>query len=286
MKHVFLIKPVKDTYDTHPFVPVIKEIMKDYDYEIHFSAYKDHVREIIAQYPEKTRFYSVGGDGFLNQIIQALVSTKHEIVVLPFGTGNDFVRLIHHHQNAATILKESLHHQPTPIDTILVNDAQYYVNVGCFGIDACIANTVHLHNDIKVPKKSAYLYSLLKNIRSYPFYDVKIETEGELFYHGPVTLCACCNGRYYGGGFEISPKSYLNDGYMDLIILPKIRKITAPLYFSQIVTKRLTDNEKTFHKKVKECTVYTPAAMNLDGEEIVASSYHLRLIEKSLNLIL
>ncbi|MDD6349723.1 diacylglycerol/lipid kinase family protein [Intestinibaculum porci] len=113
-----------------------------------------------------------------------------------------------------------------------------------------------------------------------------METEGELFYHGPVTLCACCNGRYYGGGFEISPKSYLNDGYMDLIILPKIRKITAPLYFSQIVTKRLTDNEKTFHKKVKECTVYTPAAMNLDGEEIVASSYHLRLIEKSLNLIL
>lgn len=286
MKHVFLIKPSPGSFDEHPFVPTIQEIMKDYDYEICFSAYKDHVKEIIAQYPEKTRFYSVGGDGFFNQIIQCLVHTKHEVVVLPFGTGNDFSRLIHHHQDATTILKQSLSHQATRIDTICLNHERYFVNVGCFGLDAAIANTVHEHNDFHVPKKSAYLYSLLKNVRSYPFYDVKVESGGETLYQGSVTLCAFCNGRYYGGGFEISPHSYLNDGYLDIVILPRVKKLSAPLYFAKIVSHSLDQNEKTFIKKVKECTIYTPAAMNLDGEKEVAAAYHLEVVEKSLNLIL
>ena len=50
--------------------------MEGRDYEIYFSEYKDHVKEIVKNYPEKTRFYSVGGDGFFNQVIQNLVHTK------------------------------------------------------------------------------------------------------------------------------------------------------------------------------------------------------------------
>ena len=92
MKHVFLIKPLEK--DIHPFVSTIKSIMKGKDYDIHFSRFDGHVSEIIAQYEEKARFYSVGGDGFLNQVIQSLIYTTHELVVIPYGTGNDFSRLI------------------------------------------------------------------------------------------------------------------------------------------------------------------------------------------------
>lgn len=59
--------------------------MEGRDCEIYFSEYKDHVKEIVKNYLEKTWFYSVG------------------------------------------------------IDTILVNDERYCVNVGCFGLDALIA---------------------------------------------------------------------------------------------------------------------------------------------------
>ena len=31
--------------------------MEGRDYEIYFSEYKDHVKEIVKNYPEKTRFY-------------------------------------------------------------------------------------------------------------------------------------------------------------------------------------------------------------------------------------
>jgi diacylglycerol kinase family enzyme len=286
MKHVFLIKPDAKTYNDHPFVKMINEVMAGYDYEVRFSEYKDHVKEIIAEYPEKTRFYSVGGDGFLNQIIQCIVHTKHEVVCLPFGTGNDFSRTIHHYDSPEKILRESLTHQATPVDTVLVNDSCYYVNVGCFGIDALIANTVHEKTAFKVPRRKAYLVSVLKNIRRYSFVNVKIETDEGVLYDDRVTLCAFCNGRYYGGGFEISPQSYINDGWIDLVILPKVSRTMTPYYVYKILRRELSSCDQVIVKKLKECTVSTPASMNIDGEAETASSYHLVICEKSLNLVL
>ena len=99
MKHVFLIKPSPDQSKSDSLVKNIARVMKGRDYEIYFSEYKDHVMEIVNNYPEKNRLYSVGRDGFFNQVIQNLVHTYHEVVCLPFGTGNDFYHAIHRHMS-------------------------------------------------------------------------------------------------------------------------------------------------------------------------------------------
>lgn len=285
MKHVFLIKPL-DALEEHPFVPVIKEVMKDLDYDIHYSGYKDDVRNIIGQYHEPVRFYSVGGDGFFNQVVQCLVHTDHEVVVIPYGTGNDFSRMIHPRKTPRQILCETLGHKAVKVDSVIVNEKLYYINVACFGLDAVIANNVHEEDAPLLPRKGAYVASLLRNIAGYPFYDVKVETGDQVLYEGKVTLCAFCNGRYYGGGFEIAPQAYINDGYLDIVILPQVKKSRSLHYIHEIVHKKLAEDEKTFTARVKECTVSTAAAMNYDGEKAMAIRYHLRLVPASLNLIL
>ncbi|MEE9108867.1 MAG: hypothetical protein SOH91_03265 [Lactobacillus delbrueckii] len=52
-------------------------------------------------------------------------------------------------------------------------------------------------------------------------------------------LCAFCNGRFYGGGFQISPKSKINDGLLDMVILPKVNRLFAPYYIYKILRKDL-----------------------------------------------
>lgn len=143
MKHVFLIKPSPIQSKSDFLIKNIERVMEGRDYEIYFSEYKDHVKEIIKNYSEKTRFYSVGGDGFFNQVIQNLVHTNHEVVCLPFGMGNDLSRATHRHMSHKAILKGTLDRPAIPIDTILVNDERSCVNVSCFVLDALIANTVH-----------------------------------------------------------------------------------------------------------------------------------------------
>ncbi|WP_230844836.1 diacylglycerol kinase family protein [Lactobacillus delbrueckii] len=66
--------------------------------------------------------------------------------------------------------------------------------------------------DVKTLKSAAYVASILRNISRYKFAKVKvIGHKMACFFNDQVTLCAFCNGRFYGGGFQISPKSKIND---------------------------------------------------------------------------
>jgi len=50
MRHIFLLKPVDDDYDHHPFIETIREVMQGYDYDIFMSTYPDHAKKIIKHY--------------------------------------------------------------------------------------------------------------------------------------------------------------------------------------------------------------------------------------------
>ncbi|HCJ15545.1 MAG TPA: hypothetical protein DHV77_10905 [Erysipelotrichaceae bacterium] len=164
MKHVFLLK---SEGTTHSFLPTIHKIMKGYDYDIHISQYPNHVISIMKEYRTPVRVYAVGGDGFMNQVVQALVHTKHEMVVIPYGTGNDFSRYVNNGvKKAEDVLRESLQWHAQRIDTVKMNDL-YYINSGCFGIDAAIANHVHdVVNVPFIPESKSYILSILRNIKS------------------------------------------------------------------------------------------------------------------------
>lgn len=144
-----------------------------------------------------------------------------------------------------------------------------------------IANTVH---DVKTPKSAAYVASILRNISRYKF--AKVKAMGQNGLNDCVTLCAFCNGRFYGGGFQISPKSKISDGLIDMVILPKVNRLFAPYYIYKILRKNLNSCKDVVVKQVKECEITTPVAMNLDGEKKGAAKYHLVVQPKFLNLVI
>lgn len=136
---------------------------------------------------------------------------------------------------------------------------------------------------VKIPKSAAYVASILRNISRYKF--AKVKVMGHLF-NDQVTLCAFCNGRFYGGGFQISPKSRINGSLIGMVILPKVNRLFAPYYIYKILRKNLNSCKDVVVKQVKECVITTPAAMNLDGEKKEATMYHLVVHPKSLNLVI
>ena len=84
----------------------------------------------------------------------------------------------------------------------------------------------------------------------------------------------------------ISSKSKINDGLIDMVILPKVNRLFASYYIYKILRKDLISCKDVVVKQVKECVITTPAAMNLDGEKKEAAKYHLVVQPKSLNLVI
>lgn len=283
MKHIFILQLNKE--GTHPFIPTIHKVMKPYDYEVRISRYIGHAVKIIQEYHEPTRFYSVGGDGMNNQLLEALLYTDHEFVVIPYGTGNDFARKLYGKKDPEEILIQSLNKEVKVIDTVKAND-KYFINSACFGIDALIAN--HVHDDSLIQKSSGrygYIAGIVRQITGYPFYKMKVKEEDKVLFDGQVTICAMMNGGYYGGGFEIAPRAVLDDGLMEVMILPKINKWKAPYYITKILHHTLDQVSDVIYTRAKSLDVYTDAVSNLDGDAYQSAYYHLEVLPQSLKII-
>lgn len=282
MKHIFMMNHTKKHHD---FEKDIHDVMKVYDYEIVYTTSMADTIHYIRTYSNVGRFYSVGGDGTLSGIIQAMIYKEHELVVIPLGTGNDFSRTLTDEKNPRKVLLYSLNKQAKKTDTILIND-RYYINSACFGVDSVIANHVHDTPDIPlIPDSKSYLVSIMQNIFRYQFDNIKIISEGKCLFEGRVTLCTFNNGQYYGGGLRITPQASIYDGYIDVCVVDKIRKGKIPFMFGLLLAQKINDRPEVHYFKVKQASVYTNQIANIDGEEYQSQDYDMRIVPSSLLLV-
>jgi len=283
MKHIIMLHDIKKHHD---FEKGIHDILKDVDYHCIYTHSIQESIQYIKDYPTPARFYAVGGDGTVNGILQGIVNTKHELVVIPYGTGNDFCRVLTKEKNPYHLLKQSLKMSSQKVDTILLND-HYYINSACFGVDSVIANHVHDTPDILlVPQSKSYLVSIMQHVFQYNYHRVKLYSENQCLYDGPTTLCTLNNGQYYGGGFQITPQADIQDGYMDICVVDQIPKAKIPYMFSLLIAHKLENRKEVHYFKMKKATLHCEYMCNLDGETYQSDVYHFEVKPQSLNLVM
>lgn len=104
MKHIFILKP--DT--SKSLINCIVTMMQGKRYELRYTKDLDDARKIALSYQDEKevcRLYAIGGDGFVHKVVNGMVGSFHELVVIPQGTGNDFARSIYKNLDAIKILK-------------------------------------------------------------------------------------------------------------------------------------------------------------------------------------
>ncbi len=99
MKYIFLVNPAagKGRSDkellpeVHPFLKA-----RGLDYEIHRTLSEGDIISYVRQRAaggEPVRFVACGGDGTLNNTLRGMMGFPNaELAVMPYGSGNDFVR--------------------------------------------------------------------------------------------------------------------------------------------------------------------------------------------------
>ena len=284
MKHIFILKPTKD----QQFINGIITIMKGYQYIFRYTKDIHDAYTIAKEYHdsiEVCRLYAVGGDGFVHNVANGMVGSNNELVVLPLGTGNDYVRNIFDTKDPLEILKQSLSLMACPVDLIKVNDV-YCINVLCCGLDAQVANVVNQRKDVKyIPKPLQYMYSIFKQVIHLKFYPTTINDGKQIIYDDEVVVCAFCKGKYFGGGFKIANEAKLDDGYIDINIIGNINKRELPRYLKALFTYKLNETENYHHYRLKAIDLNSSQQINIDGEILPKGLYHLEIASKAIKLV-
>lgn len=266
MKHIFIMNPAAGKGKAGKvFLPKIIETAKrmGIDYEIHrtmaafdaehFVKGRCEARKGEQGSEEILRFYAVGGDGTLNEVVNGASGHQNvEIAMIPSGTGNDFPKSFGELKSFENIEQQILgaarpvdviRYEATPpspfsgsfsgaqLDALFESDpdpvVRYGINMFNIGLDCNVADKVaKIKENPLVPGPMAYGLGVGIVLGKKEGVDLEICLDNGEVYDGHIMLVAIANGSYCGGGFNGVPRAIVDDGLIDVSIVGNISRRT------------------------------------------------------------
>jgi lipid kinase YegS len=178
-----------------------------------------------------------GGDGTVNEVFAAAYTAGFpaacSLGVLPLGTANDFAHATGIPlQDPTAALQLAVSAPPQWIDIGLVNDRPFINLVsGGFG------SRVTVETDPELKKRLGGLAYVLTGISRFAELSAssgRFRAEG-FSWEGRFVAIAIGNGRLAGGGVPLCPDALLDDGLLDLMILPELNRTARLEAFSRLL---------------------------------------------------
>lgn len=291
MKHYILANPVSGKGKALIVAERVKTLLEKYNIksEIIKSEYKGHLTKIASDLAnkEKCRFYSVGGDGTLNEIVSGIVGTTSEVVVIPCGTGNDFIKSISKYKSMRKIVINSINKESTPTDIMHVNKSYYCINILSVGFDAMVAKNVNRFRKVPlISGKMKYNLAIFYTLSTNKNFKLKLHTESIIFKRY-FTLIAFANGKYYGGGIKPCPHSTTTDGFVDICTIESSGILKKLIFLPAFNCGKHVNNRIVSFSKTADSTIVSTRdfPVNIDGEIIYTNKLHVKVIPKGVNVV-
>ena len=268
---------------------------RNLDYHIYYTTCPgdatDYVKSMVRISAERQRFICVGGDGTINEIVtSAPCNPNVEFGVIPYGSGNDFVKNFSNVDLFSNI-EAQLDGETVSLDLIKVNDT-YCANMVNIGLDC---NVVIESNKLKklkfIPAAASYIIGLVIAFFKKLYSPMKLIFDDGEIIEGDLTLTAIGNGKFCGGGFKALPLALLQDGLMDVCIIQKVGRLKflelvssykAGTYLEKESAMKVISYKQVPHFKME---FESPIPICIDGEIKGAKSIDFSVIKNGFNFV-
>ena len=195
------------------------------------------------------RILAVGGDGTAHDVLNGIAAfvdwgletgrdisfSDFTLGVIPLGSGNDWVKSLGIERNivkAAEVLSSGVIVSQDVVRASMLDcsclperseiSVSYMVNVGGIGIDARVCSRVNALKSNGKSGKILYVTSLLKAISERVPVRAKVICDGKQVFDGAYLSMAFGVGKYSGGGMRQTPEACLDDGLLDVTVIPDL----------------------------------------------------------------
>ena len=252
----------------------------------------EYVRSMVNSTQDRQRFICVGGDGTINEIVNsAPCSPNVEFGVIPYGSGNDFVRNFTRPELFKDI-EAQLDGDTVSLDLIKYNDS-YCANMMNIGFDCSV---VRIANKLKKMRLSTPGFSYVAGVMVALFkkFGTKMKLvfdDGEVI-DSKLLLTAIGNGKFCGGGFKALPEAELDDGLIDIAIIKKVSRFTFISLVGSYKKGKYLSNKRALkyitYKRVPHFKMEfeNPIPICVDGEIKGAKNIDISIIKNGFNFVI
>ena len=248
------------------------------------------------------KFLAVGGDGTVHEVLEGIAKyvrisavaktldkesqkvalDDFTLAVMPIGSGNDWIKTLEipkdFNKVAELMKRESTGRQDVFCLNLRDNNTSrnlesFMANVGGVGFDANVCKKVNFEKNTGKSGKVLYLKALISNILNFKTFDCVVEADGKELFRGTTMSIALGAGKYSGGGMLQVPDAVLDDGLLDITIIPlmplhRIIRAVPGLFTGKL----LKDNPELISAKCSSLSIKplsSPAPLvEVDGEVV------------------
>jgi len=238
MRYLFLLNPTAGKRDcTAELAPAIQAAAQRAGIppekrKVVVTQYAGHARELAAEAAhtaqadgEPVRIWTAGGDGTFMEALTGVQGFSNAAVgCLPYGSGNDFLRT-YGTRAEFTDLDAQLAGGEVTID-LLETSLGLSATICAAGLDAQVAYGIPKFRRIPLcGGEMSYLLSIVEQLCGHIGRRVTFTIDDEELTVDCL-MCAICNGRAYGGGFLAAPEADPADGWLDVMIVRRVGRVT------------------------------------------------------------
>jgi len=287
----FIVNPISGKGNHIIDLPTLRNHFpcEKFKVEIEYSEYKMHAKELasLAVLKKPDCIIACGGDGTINEVASAIVGTNIKLGILPFGSGNGLASNLgipKDIEKAISIIKNGY---SASIDIGRVNKQYFLSNMG-IGIDAMI---IKKYEESKKRTLLSYLKASLSVGFKFKSTECKVSFK-ENEYTAQFFLLFVSNSNEMGYNMSLTPKANLNDGLLDLLMVPQLSLFEKLQLGCYILCNKVPLFSKANYQLIKECTIELPQKtvtyLQIDGEfhELETNKINIDILEKSLEIII
>lgn len=256
------------------------------DVTVGLTAYPGHATELSRQAAKDGYdvIAAVGGDGTMRETALPLVGTGVTFGLIPCGSGNDFARALRIPTDPEAAAELLLSGTDRMLDAGRANDEVFF-NVAGFGFDVDVLDYTEIYKPKCKNGSAAYLRGLLRAL-----FGLKLRRSVITFEDGTmekdVLLIAAGNGRFFGGGLEVTPNADPADGLLDICIIHDVNFFTALTVLPKFMKgKHLGTRFVTYRKERRVSVVCEPESrIEVDGERMPGTPVTFEVLPSALKM--
>jgi diacylglycerol kinase (ATP) len=256
--------------------------------DVRVSQYAGQITELASELAARgyETVVACGGDGTVNEVVNAIAGTETALGIVPMGTANDFAVNMGISRDIDLACEIIRQRRVKKIDLVKVDHDRFFAATGCLGFDAEVAAFAGRR---RKEKSNPFLLHVLGGILKFFSYEprtVELRFNG-LRYFGDVFLVAFGNIRSYARGMVITPGAVFDDALLDICVFRRMPKRKVLCIFPSVY--------KGTHVNYREVTLYRaravyvqslgPMDLYADGDFMTTTPFRLEVVAKHLNVI-
>jgi diacylglycerol kinase (ATP) len=288
VRTVILVNPAARRGKARGLLPRVLEVFRQrkIDFAVRESHSAEHLRELarhaVADRPDL--IVSAGGDGTHHQVINGTLQSGIPVGVLPLGTGNDFANGLGMPADLDSAAATLLAGHVREIDLARVG-ALVYAGIAGVGFDATVTRYANEHARW-LGGRLAYLWSVLRCLPDYGPRRLEITADGRSLVQ-EVLFAVVGNNVSYGGGIRLAPRARLDDGWLDICVVPYIDRLELLRWVPRACRGEHLGHPRIQYFQARKITLRAESRLELfgDGEFLQELPATIEVLPRALRVV-